>query len=106
MNPDPRQVKVLFAEAVEKHQPDQWPALLDQACAGPPELRGRVELLLAAHRETGTVQHEARAEDSVPSPVSGSVEQPGTVIGSYRLLELIGEGGFGIVYLAEQMQPV
>ena len=55
MNPDPNPAKAIFLEAVEQHAPDQWPAFLDRACAGQPDLRGRVEALLEAHQEVGTL---------------------------------------------------
>src|SRR5438876_2235032 len=108
MTADPNRAKAIFLEALENHAPDQWPAFLDQACAGQPELRGRVEVLLAAHREAGTVQHQAHAQGPAapPSDVRGAVEAPGTVIGPYKLLQQIGEGGMGTVWMAEQTQPV
>src|SRR5262245_37421297 len=102
MNADPNLVKAIFLEAVEQHAPEQWPAFLDRACAGQPDLRGRVEALLEAHREVGTAEHRERAEGADPSPVATVeeppvLERPGDVIGSYKLLEQIGEGGFGII---------
>jgi Flp pilus assembly protein TadD/serine/threonine protein kinase len=111
MNADPNPAKALFLEAVEKHDPDQWPAFLDRACAGEPDLRRRVEGLLEAHREVGTGPYRAATEGAVPSPVATVDEQPigerpGTVIGPYKLMEQIGEGGMGLVFVAEQTHPV
>src|SRR5262245_57885223 len=111
MNADPNSAKAIFLEAVERHTPDQWPALLDRACAGQPALRGQVEALLGAHREVGTAQHRERAEGADPGPVATIdlppvTEAPGMVVGPYKLLERIGEGGFGVVFLAEQTHPV
>jgi serine/threonine protein kinase len=99
MNADPNPAKALFLEAVEKHDPDQWPAFLDRACAGQPDLRRRVEGLLEAHREVGTGP-VATVDEQPPS------ERPGTVIGPYKLMEQIGEGGMGLVFVAEQQHPI
>jgi len=107
MNTDPNQAKAIFLEAVEKHAADQWPAFLDQACAGQPTLRRRVEVLLQAHRETGTAQHQPL--ESAPSAISKAVDSaagPGTIVDAYKLLQEIGEGGMGTVYMAQQTEPV
>ena len=58
MNADPNQAKALFLQAVENYAPDQWPAFLDGACLGQPELRKWIEMLLEAHRETSTGQRQ------------------------------------------------
>src|SRR6516165_7118700 len=98
MNTDPNPAKAIFLEAVERHAPEQWPAFLDRACAGRPELRGHVEALLEAHREVGTADHREPAEATDPGPgatvdMPPIPEQSGAVIGPYKLIEPIGEGG-------------
>src|SRR5262245_24391921 len=105
MNASPKQAKAIFLQAVEQHEPDQWPAFLDQACAGQPELRRRVEVLLRAHREAGTAAAQAGVE-SPPAHEVSAAEVAGTMIGLYKLLQMIGEGGMGVVWMAEQTQPV
>ena len=55
------QAKAIFLELTENHAPDQWPAVLDQACAGDAELRAAVEKLLRARAELGSFHEEPRA---------------------------------------------
>ena len=84
-------------EAVERS------ALLDEACAGDAALRGEVEKLLANDTVADTEGDDPAIVPTLAArPSAGSQER----IGRYRLLEQIGEGGFGIIYLAEQTRPV
>jgi hypothetical protein len=102
MPAEPMQVKSLFLAAAAL-QPAQRAAFLDQTCGTDAELRQRVEQLLAAHDEPG---------GQPPPPVltvdeAPSSEQVGSVVaGRYKLLQVIGEGGMGSVFMAEQKQPV
>src|SRR5437879_3958847 len=98
-----REVAVLNA-ALEL-RPAERAAYLDQACAGDAALRQQVEALLLSHEQ---------AEGFLEAPPAGLdfkrsvrleiplTEKPGDKIGRYKLLQQIGEGGCGVVYMAEQ----
>ncbi len=109
MNADPNVAKALFLEAVEKHAPDRWPAFLDQACAGQPELRHCVEELLQAHAQVDSVLNRpapvcpGEPLTTAFDPVPGDSDRR---IGPYQLVQPIGEGGMGTVWLAQQTEPV
>ena len=80
-------------------------AYLDTACPGEPSIRAEVDVLLRACDEpdrdaTLTVAHSAATQ------ADSRREGPGTIIGPFKLLQLLGEGGFGSVFLAEQEHPV
>src|ERR1035438_7174960 len=82
-------------------------AYLDQACAGDPTLRQHVEELLEAEQEAGAfLESQAPGSgETVRLPILPS-EKPGDRIGRYKLLQQIGEGGCGVVYMADQEEPV
>jgi serine/threonine protein kinase len=90
----------LFHRALEKPTPAEQLAFLDEACAGQPELRQRVERLLRSHR------HEDSFLQTPGTADAGPPEKTGMVIGPYKLLEPIGEGGMGSVWMAQQQEPV
>src|SRR5262245_46588720 len=94
----------IFLEALEKDSPEARAAFLDQACAGNVELRAVVERLLQAHERADKVLPDHAPW--LPGTEAQSTESVGINVGPYKLLEQIGEGGFGVVFMAEQQQPM
>src|SRR6516225_1138117 len=97
-------VKAVFDRASEIESLEERRAFLDQACAGAPEIRPQVEALLKALDEAGSFL-EAPIAGGLPTLIAPP-EGPGSMLGPYKLLQQIGEGGMGVVYMAEQQQPL
>ena len=100
------ELQAIFWEAMEQPSEAECRAFLDRACGGDAALRSGVEALLVAHQDAGDF-----LEEPVPTPTAfwdspAPPETLGATIGPYKLVEQIGEGGMGLVYMAEQQRPL
>ena len=107
---DPGKARSIFLQAIENHSPQEWHAYLEVACGGDLELRRRTEALLKAHEgdddllDQGLVKRELAL--TMPDRLQVSWPSRGHASGRTKLHEQIGEGGFGVVFMAEQQEPI
>ena len=96
----------ILSAALEKKTPAERAAYLDGACGQDAELRALVEGLLKSHDAAGSFLEQPLFETRPTADQPKITERPGTVIGPYKLLQQIGEGDMGTVFMAEQTHPV
>ena len=113
MPPESSPDETIFAAALQWETEASRAAYLEEACAGDPQLRKRVEELIRASDAARTFLENpparrvgGAAPDAGARAVADQTETPGTRIGRYKLLQQIGEGGCGTVFMAEQEVPV
>jgi len=106
MKPTPNAAKSIFLEAVEIADADARQVFVASQCAGDDSLRLDVERLLEHHAIQSSFLRSPPVTGLPTTEPPAMMERPGAVVGPYKLREQIGEGGFGVVFMAEQSHPV
>jgi serine/threonine protein kinase/tetratricopeptide (TPR) repeat protein len=96
----------IFLAALDINDPDERAAYVARACGDDTGLRTQVESLLKAHGQSGGFMGRPAPALVATMEQAPLVERPGAMVGPYKLLEMLGEGGFGVVFMAEQVAPV
>jgi eukaryotic-like serine/threonine-protein kinase len=96
----------IFIQVIQAADRAQGAALVHDLCGQNQVMRQRVEALLDAHGRVASFLESPPADLAVKTDSPPIAERPGTVIGPYKLLQQIGDGGFGVVFMARQSQPL
>jgi serine/threonine protein kinase len=110
MSPPAAELQDVFARALEIAAPEERSAYLEDVCGDDPVLKAEIEALLRAHGRAGDfLETPAMSELSIDDDDDDAhepAEAVGAIVGNYKLLQEIGAGGMGIVYMAQQSAPV
>ena len=107
MDPISQRAKEIFLALADHIPAEEWEKRLDEMCAGDSVVQQRARALLHAHADPKSYLDQPAIDLTLDTDKSReTAESPGTVIGPYKLLQQIGEGGMGVVWMAEQTQPV
>ncbi|QDV70714.1 Serine/threonine-protein kinase PknB [Rosistilla carotiformis] len=103
--------RAIFLQAIDEESAEDRAAYLQSACGGDLQLRASVEALLAAHDQPAKLLDQPIGGGhgiaaTMTPPLAEPIEHIGLQIDAYRLMEQIGEGGFGLVFVAQQEEPV
>ena len=101
----PRNEESIFAQALDQPSAAERAAFLDAACGDDAVQRARIDKLLQRHEEADGLLAKPFFEATPTTDTAVLTEGPGTRISPYKLLQQLGDGGMGVVYMAEQEQP-
>lgn len=106
MSANQKDEEAIFKKAIKLKTSLERESYIKRVCKGNAKLQDRLKILLRAHDQADGFLEFPPFGSNVTLDDSPLTEGPGTVIGRYKLLEKIGEGGFGVVYMADQTKPI